>query len=58
MKVGIGAMLETLRGWANTHRYGSGQTSEFIELAEQASGQPLGPLFNHWLFEAGKPRIP
>ena len=36
-------------------RHGSGDTGEFIALAEQVSGENLGPFFQRWLFERGKP---
>jgi aminopeptidase N len=55
LKIGTSEMLETLHDWASVHRYGSADTSEFIELAERVSRRPLGPLFHRWLFEPGKP---
>jgi aminopeptidase N len=55
LKIGTKEMLEVLRDWATEHRYGSAETSQFIALAEQVSGQNLHPLFQHWLFEPGKP---
>ena len=54
-KVGTKAMLATLREWASSHRHSSGNTAEFIELAEEVSGKNLEPLFQHWLFKRGKP---
>ncbi|MBS1878675.1 MAG: M1 family metallopeptidase [Actinobacteria bacterium] len=54
-KVGTKAMLTTLRRWATSHRHGSGDTTEFIALAEKVSGQNLGPFFQRWLFTPGKP---
>jgi len=55
LKIGTKEMLEVLRDWATEHRYGSAETGQFIALAEQVSGQDLHPLFQHWLFEPGKP---
>lgn len=54
-KIGTKPMLATLRRWATGHRYGSGDTEEFIALAEKVSGRQLGPFFQRWLFERGKP---
>lgn len=54
-KIGTKPMLRTLRRWAAIHRHGSGDTGEFIALAEEVSGRNLGPFFDHWLFERGKP---
>lgn len=55
IKVGTPAMLEILRNWVATHRYGSAGTSDFIDLAESVSGYPLRSFFHRWLFAAGKP---
>jgi aminopeptidase N len=55
IKVGTPAMLKTLRRWATGHRYGSAGIRQFIALAEEVSGQPLGPLFQRWLYKPGKP---
>jgi aminopeptidase N len=54
-KVGTKPMLQTLRRWAAIHRHGSGNTAEFIELAEEVTGKNLGPFFQRWLFQRGKP---
>jgi aminopeptidase N len=55
LKIGTKPMLRVLRGWANEHRYGSGTIKEFIGLAEEISGQNLGPFFQRWLYRKGKP---
>ena len=55
IKLGTPAMLAILQDWAKAHRYGSAVTDEFIALAEQVSGRSLQPLFQRWLFSAGKP---
>lgn len=54
-KVGTKTMLATLRRWAASHRHASGDTAEFVELAEEVSGKDLGPFFHNWLFQRGKP---
>ena len=35
----------------------TGTTGQFIDLAEQISGQQLGELFNTWLYTIGKPSV-
>jgi aminopeptidase N len=54
-KIGTRPMLRVLRRWAVGHRHGSADTKQFIALAEQVSGQDLGPFFERWLFRRGKP---
>jgi aminopeptidase N len=54
-KIGTGPMLRTLRRWATVHRHGSADTDQFIALSERISGQNLGPFFQRWLFQRGKP---
>ncbi len=58
LTVGTKAMLLTLRRWATDHRYGTADTAQFVALAEEVSGQPLGPLFQRWLYQRGKPKRP
>jgi aminopeptidase N len=55
LKIGTKPMLELLRRWAVAHRYGSAEIPEFTALAEQVSGQNLGPFFQRWLYRRGKP---
>lgn len=55
IKVGAQAMLRTLRRWASEHRHASANIEQFIALAEQVSGENLGPLFQRWLYKRGKP---
>lgn len=54
-KIGTGPMLRLLREWTTAHRYGSGDIDEFTALAEEISGQDLGPFFQRWLYRRGKP---
>jgi aminopeptidase N len=55
--VGDRAFFDVLRTWASDRRYGNGTIEQFIELAEQRSGQQLDSLFRAWLFTAGKPAV-
>lgn len=54
-EIGTKTMLRLLRRWATSHRYGSANIGEFIDLAERLSGQELDNLFQRWLYERGKP---
>lgn len=54
-KVGTKLMLRTLRRWATVHHHGNGDIDQFIHLAERISGRDLGPFFQRWLFQRGKP---
>jgi aminopeptidase N len=54
-KIGTKPMLRTLRRWTSVNRHGTGDTNQFIALAEKISGEDLGPFFQRWLFRRGKP---
>jgi aminopeptidase N len=55
MKIGTPEMLKVLRRWATEHRYGSAGIDQFVALADEVSGRQLGPFFQRWLYERGKP---
>jgi aminopeptidase N len=55
LKIGTRPMLQLLREWSLSHRYGSADIAEFTALAEEVSGQDLGPFFQRWLYRRGKP---
>jgi aminopeptidase N len=55
--VGDDAFFTILHDWATAKRLGNGSTAEFIQLAEQVSGQSLQKLFDTWLFTKGKPAV-
>jgi len=55
VRIGTADLLATMRRWAAEHRYASGTIAEFEALAEEVSGQSLGPLFQRWLYTPGKP---
>jgi aminopeptidase N len=55
LKIGTKPMLHVLHDWAQSHRYGSGDIEEFIALSEEISGRNLGPFFQRWLYQRGKP---
>ncbi|MGE0068577.1 MAG: M1 family metallopeptidase [Solirubrobacterales bacterium] len=55
IKVGTKPMLRVLRRWATAHAYGSANIEQFIAHAERVTGENLGPLFQRWLYQRGKP---
>jgi aminopeptidase N len=57
MKIGTKPMLALLRRWARDRRGANADIDQFIELAEEVSGQHLGGLFQRWLFARGKPPV-
>jgi aminopeptidase N len=56
--VGTRTFFRILQAWASEHRYGNGTTEQLRALAERLSGRQLGPLFQRWLYDAGKPAFP
>ncbi|HEY7198028.1 MAG TPA: M1 family aminopeptidase [Gaiellaceae bacterium] len=57
LAVGDEDFFKILRRWASSHAYGNVTTSQFIQLAEQISGQNLDDLFQTWLFTPGRPQL-
>jgi hypothetical protein len=53
--VGDGDFFRILREWAQLNGGGNVSTNDFSTLAEKISGKELHPLFDEWLFTAGKP---
>ncbi|GGX80025.1 peptidase [Streptomyces minutiscleroticus] len=56
-RIGDTAFFRLLPTWAELHRYGNADTADFIQLAEEISGQPLDDLFRTWLSTRGKPNL-
>jgi aminopeptidase N len=56
-KIGDAVFFDLLKEWADTNRYGTVITRDFIDLAEQKSGQDLDPFFDAWLYTAAKPAV-
>jgi aminopeptidase N len=54
-KVGDATFFAILRDWYADNRNGNVTTQDFIDLAEQKSGQSLDDFFDAWLFEEGRP---
>lgn len=55
LAVGDADFFAILKAWSAEHRYGNGDTTQFIALAERVSGEQLDGLFQTWLFTAGRP---
>jgi aminopeptidase N len=55
--VGDDAFFATLRTWVCENAYGNASVEDFIDLAEQISGQDLAALFQTWLFTGSKPVV-
>ncbi|KPI01311.1 Peptidase M1 membrane alanine aminopeptidase [Actinobacteria bacterium OK074] len=56
-RIGDTAFFELLPAWTRFHRYGNGDTAQFIALAEKISGQRLDDLFDKWIYTTGKPTL-
>jgi aminopeptidase N len=54
-RIGDADFFTLLHRWTAAHRYGNAQTSQFIALAEQVSGQNLDNFFQIWLYDKTKP---
>jgi lysophospholipase L1-like esterase len=54
-KMGTELFLGVLGTWTLGHHHGSGDISEFIELAEQVYRRDLDGFFHRWLYQRGKP---
>jgi aminopeptidase N len=55
VEVGDEAFFELARGWVETYGGGTATTADFIELAEEVSGQDLGAFFDVWVYQPEKP---
>jgi aminopeptidase N len=55
--VGDQAFFEILRRWVHDNAGRSVGTADFVALAEDVSGQDLGPLFHAWLDNAVLPSL-
>ena len=56
-RIGDEAFFTLLREWLRRHRYQVAGTADFIALAEEVSGQPLGEFFHAWLDSAPLPAL-
>ncbi|MGH3390891.1 MAG: M1 family metallopeptidase [Actinomadura sp.] len=56
--VGDGVFFRVLREWPTAKKYGNATIEEFVAFAGRISGSRLDPLFQTWLFTAGRPPAP
>jgi aminopeptidase N len=56
--LGDPAFFTLLRRWTTEHAYGVGTTAEFVALAEEVAGHPLGDFFDAWLRAKTAPPLP
>jgi aminopeptidase N len=56
--IGDDAFFRLLRQWIDAHAGGDATTQDFVDLAEQVSGdQALDALFQTWLYDEGVPNL-
>jgi aminopeptidase N len=56
--LGDDAFFQVLRTWTARHRHATVTTAGFVACAQEASDQPLGPLFDRWLHAPKLPDLP
>ncbi|WP_250213400.1 M1 family metallopeptidase [Acrocarpospora catenulata] len=56
-KIGDETFFELLPAWAEKYRHATATTGNFIDLAEEMSGQDLDAFFKAWLYTAKKPKL-
>ena len=54
-RVGDDVFFGILKEWTDSHAGGNVSSPDFIELAQERSGQDLAGFFNTWLFTPSKP---
>jgi aminopeptidase N len=55
LRIGEENFFGTLRTLLGRYQYGSATTSDFIEVAEEVSGEGLQSFFDAWLHEVEPP---
>ncbi|MBZ0295871.1 MAG: M1 family metallopeptidase [Anaerolineae bacterium] len=58
MEVGDETFFEILRTYYERYQYSNASTADFIQVAEEVSGQDLTDFFDAWLFDGGAPSVP
>jgi aminopeptidase N len=58
LQIGEEAFFASLSTFLERYRYGNAETSDFIEVAEEISGQDLQDFFDAWLHEVPPPHLP
>lgn len=57
-KVGDDVWFEIIRTYYQLYKYGNADTADFIDVAEEVSGEDLGGFFDAWLYQEAMPAIP
>ena len=58
LRIGDGNFFALIRRWTEKYRYGTATTEDFISLAANYSTEPLGELWQQWLFTPALPPYP
>ena len=58
LTVGDEAFFEILQTYYDRFKYGNASTTDFVNVAEEVSGQNLGELFDAWLYAPQTPELP
>lgn len=58
LEVGDEAFFEILRSYTARFAYSNASTEDFINVAQEVFGQPLGDLFDAWLYDETLPDMP
>ena len=57
LKVGDEVFFKILRTYAERYKFGNATTADFIQVANEVSGEDLDDLFNAWLYDEKLPSI-
>lgn len=57
LRAGDEAFFAILRTYYARHQHGNATTADFIALAEEIAGEPLGDLFDAWLYAPALPDL-
>jgi aminopeptidase N len=58
LTIGDDAFFNVLKTYYDRYKYGNATTQDFINVAQEISGQDLTGFFNNWLYAAKVPPIP
>jgi aminopeptidase N len=55
--IGDKAFFALVKAWPAAHRYNNATTADFTAFAQRYTHKDLRPLFQAWLYTAGKPKL-
>jgi aminopeptidase N len=58
LTVGDDTFYQILRTYYQRYQYSNASTKDFVAVAEEVSGQDLGPFFDAWLYGETLPSMP